>query len=275
VLGHADARDRIERAVRQLAVVGHTDLDPLGQTGLRDALAGQLGLPRRERHAGDGHPVVACRMDREAAPATADVEHAHARSQRELARHELELRALGLLESLRAAREDRAAVGHRLVEEQCEEVVADVVVVANSRRVALDAVQLPAQDQLQAGHARDPARRGRPGDRQAEARAIPQAERRGLPLVDDDERSVEVIDGERAVDVGTTEPERAGGAQEVRQRRGVAHEERRAPGLRRGDRAAVPEAHVEGPRREGARQRPAERRAGANQSHAPTLERAS
>ena len=90
----------------------------------------------------------------------------------ELARDELELGALGLLERLRAAREDRAAVGHRLVQEQREEVVADVVVVANRRGVALDAVQSRREDQLEARPARNAARRRGRRDRQAQAHTV-------------------------------------------------------------------------------------------------------
>ena len=77
-----------------------------------------------------------------------------------------------------------------------------------------------AQDQLEARAPRDPAGRGGGGDREAEAHAIGAAQRRRLPLVDDDEGRVEIVDGERAVDVGAAEPERARRAQEMRERRG-------------------------------------------------------
>ena len=74
VLGHADARDRVERARRQLAVVGDADLDPVGQAGGGDALARQLRLRLGQRDAEHAHAVLARRVDREAPPAAADVE---------------------------------------------------------------------------------------------------------------------------------------------------------------------------------------------------------
>ena len=47
VLDHADAGDRVERPVGDLAVIGHADLDPVGHAGLANPLAGQLGLMLR------------------------------------------------------------------------------------------------------------------------------------------------------------------------------------------------------------------------------------
>ena len=148
-------------------------------------------------------------MDREAAPAAADVQHAHARLQLELARDQIELRALGLLERLRAPREDRAAVGHRLVEEQREELVADVVVVADRRRVALQAVTLAVQDQLEARALGHPARQRGGQDAQPQTRLVASAQLSRLPFVDHDERAVQIVHRQRAVHVGAAEAERA------------------------------------------------------------------
>ena len=129
---------------------------------------------------------------REAAPAAAHVEHALALLERELRADQLELRLLRLLERLRAAREDRAAVGHRVAQEQREEVVRDVVVVAHRARVALEAVAPAARAQLRlrrraAGAGRPtrappraragPARAGRAAA--AASRRAPRARRRG------------------------------------------------------------------------------------------------
>ena len=97
VLGHADARDRVKRRLRQLPVVLHADLDLLAEARLRDALARELGLRLGQRDADHLHAVLARGVDREAAPAAADVEHAHARRQAELARDQLEFRALRVL----------------------------------------------------------------------------------------------------------------------------------------------------------------------------------
>ena len=133
-------------------------------------------------------------MDHEAAPPAADVEHALALAQRELPADELELGLLRLLERLGPAREVRAAVGHRAIEEQREELVADVVVVAHGAAVARDRVPL-----ARAAAARSPAAAaGPPARRRGPARAPSRAccaerERRRLELVDHPQRGVEVV----------------------------------------------------------------------------------
>src|SRR5918998_391824 len=66
--------------------------------------------------------------------------------------NELELGPLRLLERLRAARPDGARVRHRLVEEQREELVRDVVVVADRALVAVRTVAAPARAQLRGAH---------------------------------------------------------------------------------------------------------------------------
>ena len=209
-------------------------------------------------------------MDGKAAPAAADVEHLHPGREPELGGDEIELHPLGLLEGLGAAREDRAAVGHRVVEEQTEEVVADVVVVADRRSVTLDAVQAALQDQLDARAAWQPAGSRGGGDREAQPSAVSVAELWRLPLVDDDEGRVEVVDGERSLDVGATDPEGPRSAQEVRQRPGTAHQEGGRARSRRRDFAAIPEADVEGALREHPREFVTERGARCNQRHLPT-----
>src|SRR5665213_4632804 len=130
-------------------------------------------------------------MDREAAPPAADIQDAHSRLQRELARDEIELRSLGLLQRLCAAREDRAAIGHRLVEEEREELVTDIVVVADRGSVALEAVTLAMQDQLEARAAGQYTGQRGGRDAQPQTHAVPHAQLRRLPLVDHDERVVE------------------------------------------------------------------------------------
>ena len=89
---------------------------------------------------------------------------------------QLELRLLRLLERLGAAREDRARVRHRLVEEQGEELVRHVVVVADGAPVARVAVAAPAGAQLGGRRARERAQRSRlgpPRRRGAAGRARP------------------------------------------------------------------------------------------------------
>jgi hypothetical protein len=74
-------------------------------------------------------------MDREAAPAAADVEHPLARLEAELPAGQLQLRRLRRLQRLAVPGEEGATVRHRLVEEQREELVGDVVVVTDGASI--------------------------------------------------------------------------------------------------------------------------------------------
>src|SRR5205807_1929820 len=95
-----------------------------------------------------GGAVAGGGMDREAAPAAADVQYPLPWAQSELDADQLELCLLGFLERARAAFEVSAAVRHRAIEEQREELVADVVVVAHGPEVAGQRVALATQPQL-------------------------------------------------------------------------------------------------------------------------------
>ena len=253
-------------------VVGDADLHPIGDTRFGDALAGELCLTLgRSVMPSTSTPCSRAAWIAKLPQPQPTSSTRIPGSSAELARDELEFRALRLVERLGAAREDRAAVGHGVVEEQREELVADVVVVADRGGVALGAVQLSAQDQLEARTPRQPAG-GRGGDeREAEAHAVGYAERRRRPCVDDEEGGVEVVDRERAVDVGAPEAERARRGQEVGERGGPSDEERGGFADRRLHRAAIPETHVEGSRREHPFQLVAERTAYGNHCHAPTI----
>ncbi len=195
----------------------------------------------------------------------------HARLEPELAGDQVELRELGLLQCLRATREDRAAVGHRIVEEQTEELVAYVVVVADRPGVTLGRVALTVQHQLESRAPRHAPRDGGRRDPQPEASAIGGRQRWRVEAVDDHERGVEIIDGERSFDVGTAEAEGSGSEQEMRERRGPANEESRGGRLGRGHGASVPEADLEGTRWQSALQRVGQRSAGTYQCHDPTI----
>src|ERR1700723_3598530 len=76
VLDHPDTRDRVEGLLGDLAVVAHADLDAIAEARGRNSLAGELRWGARKCYPGDAHPVVGGGVDRKAAPATADVEHA-------------------------------------------------------------------------------------------------------------------------------------------------------------------------------------------------------
>ena len=176
------------------------------------------------------------RVDGEAAPAAADVEHALARLEVELGADQLELRLLRLLERRGAAREDRAAVGHRGAEEQREELGRQVVVVAHRAGVALAAVAAcragaapPA-----AGVAEGAGRRR--GRRRARAGRAPAARAAAAATSSRSEHGVHVVDVELARDVGAAQPELARRAQRVGERVRRAHLEGAA--RRRWSRAA-------------------------------------
>ena len=173
MLDHADARDRVEALAGQLAVVGDPQLDELLHARLSRALAPELDLALGQGHSQHLDAVVAGGVDREAPPAAADVEHALALHQRELAAHERKLGLLGLLERRRAALEVGAAVGHRRVEEQREELVAGVVVVAHRAAVAADRVALARQPQLRGGRPRRLDQPARTHEREPEAGHLP------------------------------------------------------------------------------------------------------
>ena len=100
---------------------------------------------------------------REAAPAAADLEHAIAGLEPELVADPLILAPLRVCERLVRPLEDRARVGHRLVEHQREEIVPEVVVVGDvpaCTEKAVASVQ-PRPRFEQPPHARMALRRGR------------------------------------------------------------------------------------------------------------------
>ncbi len=148
VLDHADRGDRVEGIVGEIAVVGDPELGQIPDSGFSCALGRQLGLGRRERNPENLRAVLAGGVDAEAAPAAADVEHPLAGLQLELGADQIEFGALGVLQCLDALLPEGTAVGHRLVQEQREELVADVVVVAHRLRIPALAVARAARPQL-------------------------------------------------------------------------------------------------------------------------------
>ena len=130
MLEHADRADPVvDLGSGDVAVVGQPDLDPILQARLPDPLAGELELVLRQGHAEHPGAMVLRRVDRQGAPAAADVEQAHARAQPQLATHMLELGLLGLRQGFVASREIGAGIDHRRIEPARIEVVGDVVVI--------------------------------------------------------------------------------------------------------------------------------------------------
>ena len=169
----------------------------------------------------------------------------------ELAADQLELGALGVLQRLGALLEQRAAVGHRLVQEQGEELVRDVVVVADGLGVAaLGVARAGAGCSSAAGGG---GRRWRPAARSAAAPSrsrCGEAERRRVPAAEQRDDAVEVVDVDLAAHVGAAEPELARRAQKVADRPRRADRQGRAVAGRR-DARAVPELDREGAIRQG------------------------
>ena len=172
VLHHPDRCDRVEALAGEVAVVREPDLHALVEAGCADALARERGLRGGRGDADRAHAMVARGVQHERAPAAADVEHALVLAQRQLPADHLELLVLRLLERAGPAREHRAAVRHGGVEEEREELVRDVVVVAYRARIPLAAVAAPVWAKLARGDGRRERRPARPqrGERQAHAR---------------------------------------------------------------------------------------------------------
>jgi hypothetical protein len=128
--------DRLDHLDRHELVVGALEVpvvleehgDAVAEAGRADALARELVLGRRDGGRGDPAAGATRRVQREAAPARADLEHVILRPERELAADRVELRRRRLRERHVRPLEQRTRVHHRLVEEQLEEVVAEVVV---------------------------------------------------------------------------------------------------------------------------------------------------
>ena len=231
-LDHLDAHDRVERAV-DLAVVAHLHVDPTGETGRVDAPASQRGLLLRQRDRRDRRPTLRG-ADRERAPAGPDLEHLRAEPHVRVVEQPVDLARLRLLQRV-ARLEPRARVGHRLVEEQREEFVRQVVVprdvapragdrVALTRRLVLHVVP-PQSLHPQRHEHRDPLREGH--------------EHRGGVV------GVPVVGHERLAEAHQTE--RADASEEV-----VAadpHQRRSGPAAADDDAVGQHDAHVERPDR--------------------------
>jgi hypothetical protein len=128
---------------------------------------------------------------------------------------------LRLLQRLHlAAAPDRAAVDHRRPEKELEELVGDVVVVADGAGVALLAVALAARAQLGGGPRRRLDDPHRPHGGQHQRPLVGAVERGRLPAVEDPDHLVDVVDLELAADVGAAEPQLSRRPQRVSDRAG-------------------------------------------------------
>ena len=128
MLEHADRDDVVELAV-DLAVVLQPELDPVGEPGGLGAGGRDPELLLAERDAGDPGAADAREIEREAAPAAADVEHAGAGADQQLRREQPLLGELGLGEADLRPLEPGAGILHVVVEEEAVEALVEVVVV--------------------------------------------------------------------------------------------------------------------------------------------------
>ena len=99
-------------------------------------------LLARDGGGGDVGAVPRGGVDREAAPAGADLDDAVTGAQPQLAADRFELCDRGLFERGRVVREDAAGVGHRRVEHELIERIAEIVVRGDVTGAALSAVTI-------------------------------------------------------------------------------------------------------------------------------------
>ena len=245
---HADARHLVEAlGVVDLAVVAVLDLAPAPQARRLDALVRQLGLTPAQRDAERLDAVMSDRVHDECAPAAADVEEAFARPEPQFATDVVDLARLGRVDGLVGVREVGAGVQQLLVQPQAEELVGQVVVVADCHLVPFEGVlaALELDGQL--------AGAGTLDRRQAEQvpddlQEIPRA---GL-LLDEELGEAEegedvALDVEVAVDIRLGEGDAVGRPEHLLERAGVVQRQREVrllAGLRL-DAGAVPESHRE------------------------------
>ena len=126
---HFDGDDLVELA-GDVAVVLHPHFDAVGESGGGDAPHREIVLLLRDGERGDAAAVVLPGVQTPAAPAGADLEDVIAGLQVELAAERVVLGDLRLLERRRAV-PTRARIHHRAVEPEAEELVGEIVVLAD------------------------------------------------------------------------------------------------------------------------------------------------
>ena len=140
VLGEPDRTHRVEAGLGNVAVVEVADLGELAQSVALDGGLPPGGLLGGQRDADRLDAVLARGVPDHAAPAAADVQQPHSGPQPELARDQVELIDLRLLQGGIGLRVARAGVRHRRAEHPPVEGVGHVVVVRDRLRVATLAV---------------------------------------------------------------------------------------------------------------------------------------
>ena len=127
-LDHLD-RDELRVAPAQVAVVLEQHLDAVVEPRLAHALGGHRVLLARQRRGGDAAAVLAGGVQRQRAPAGADLEQVVVRRRaRACGRRRSSFASCASRSVVSGVVPHAAGVGHRLVEEEREQVVAEVVV---------------------------------------------------------------------------------------------------------------------------------------------------
>src|SRR5450759_4017275 len=151
VLRHADACNRVEGPVVDVAIVLDTDLYAIADALSIRSAPGIVGLLARESDANRLNSVVASSIADKGSPTASDVQDPHARLETELVGDEVTLGLLCVLQPERGAGlllVVSTRVRHRRAEDQLVEVVPDVIVVSDGLCVPAPRVAQPAQLRL-------------------------------------------------------------------------------------------------------------------------------
>ena len=124
---HFDGNHMVELTMH-VAIVAQQELRPGPEAGAGQAPAREIELLRRQGQPGHMHAVVARREFGEPAPAAADLEQALTGARRKTIEDAAVLAFLRLGEAQGLALEQRARIGHRRIEPQAVEVVAEIIV---------------------------------------------------------------------------------------------------------------------------------------------------
>ncbi len=245
-LDHLDADDRVVAAL-DLAVVAQLHVDPARHAGPRRTLTRQRGLLVGEREGGD-RGATARGPHRQRAPAGADLEQVRPEADAGGVEQLVDLASLGELQGV-AGGEARARVRHRLVQEEREEVVREVVVTLDVAPGTGPGVLLPGGRPV---HVEPPQALHPRGDQARHARREGRQHRRGVV-------GVPVAGHERL-----TEADQAVGA-EPPEERVAAHTHQGGVGPPATDDPAVGETHAQHQARDHAQ----EEAAGDGRVHRP------
>jgi len=247
MLKHPHADDLVVGPGRvQVAVVAILNPRPLGHPRPRDPLPRVVHLRLAQVDPGGVDSVVLRGVDHQPAPPAADVQQALAGLQAQLAADVLELGRLRRVQVVGLAPEVGAGVGHRLPQEQGVEVVTDIVVVGDGGPVAAAGMARA----LQAGRLPPVAvflrrERGRQAEGQA-GQGQPLARGEALHPHRQPQRGDHIaLQLVVAAQVGFGQRQLARRQEHPPQRAGMGQDDRepRLPPWRRGQHAAIPQAH--------------------------------